>query len=44
MASQHTFQSPKGTRDLYPLDAARRRFLTEAWRSASVRHLSLIHI
>jgi len=38
MASQHAFQSPKGTRDLYPLDAARRRFLTEAWRSASVRH------
>lgn len=33
-----SFQAPKGTRDLYPLDAARRRFITEAWRSASIRH------
>jgi histidyl-tRNA synthetase len=33
-----TFQAPTGTRDLYPQDAAKRRFLTEAWRSASVRH------
>ncbi len=37
MAS-HTFQAPTGTRDLYPIDAAKRRFITEAWRSASVRH------
>ncbi len=34
----HSFQAPKGTRDLYPLDAAKRRFLLEAWRDASVRH------
>lgn len=34
----HDFQAPKGTRDLYPLDAARRRFITEAWRRASVLH------
>jgi len=33
-----SFQAPKGTRDIYPLDAARRRFITEAWRHASVRH------
>jgi histidyl-tRNA synthetase len=33
-----THQPPTGTRDLYPLDAARRRFILEAWRSASVRH------
>lgn len=32
------FQAPKGTRDFYPAEAARRRFITEAWRSASVRH------
>jgi len=38
MASPHVFQPPKGTRDFYPLEAARRRFITEAWRSASVRH------
>ncbi|MCB9844986.1 MAG: ATP phosphoribosyltransferase regulatory subunit [Phycisphaeraceae bacterium] len=29
---------PPGTRDLYPLEAARRRFLTEAWRRVSIRH------
>ncbi|CAG1002071.1 histidyl-tRNA synthetase [Phycisphaerales bacterium] len=33
-----SFQGPKGTRDLYPLDAAKRRFVMEAWRSASIRH------
>jgi histidyl-tRNA synthetase len=38
MASQHVFQAPKGTRDFYPLDAARRRYLMEAWRDASLRH------
>lgn len=32
------FQAPKGTRDFYPADAARRRFITESWRSASIRH------
>ena len=31
-------QAPKGTRDLYPADAAKRRFVTEAWRKVSVRH------
>jgi len=38
MASPHVFQAPKGTRDFYPVEAARRRFIMEAWRSASVRH------
>lgn len=33
-----TFQAPNGTRDFYPLDAAKRRFVTEAWRGASIRH------
>lgn len=36
MAQQ--MQAPKGTRDFYPLDAARRRFILEAWRRASVIH------
>jgi histidyl-tRNA synthetase len=36
--AQHNFQAPTGTRDFYPLDAAQRRFITEAWRSASIRH------
>lgn len=34
----HQIQPPKGTRDFYPADAARRRFITEAWRRVSVRH------
>ena len=38
MASQHSFQAPTGTRDLYPLDAAKRRFITESWRTTSLRH------
>jgi len=38
MASATDFQAPKGTRDLYPLDAAKRRFIMEAWRHASVIH------
>ncbi len=29
---------PKGTRDLYPLEAARRRWLSERWRKVSIRH------
>lgn len=32
------FQAPKGTRDVYPEDAANRRYITEAWRNASIRH------
>lgn len=30
--------SPKGTRDLYPEDLLRQRFITEAWRRVSIRH------
>ncbi|KAA0217268.1 MAG: hypothetical protein DYG94_01480 [Leptolyngbya sp. PLA3] len=32
------FQSPKGTRDLYPDDVLVRRYLTQAWRDVSIRH------
>ncbi len=31
-------QPPKGTRDLYPLEAARRRWLCERWRAVAIRH------
>jgi histidyl-tRNA synthetase len=31
-------QPPTGTRDLYPLEAAKRRFITEAWRKVSINH------
>ena len=31
-------QPPTGTRDLYPADAMRRRYITEAWRRASLLH------
>ncbi|MCA9311867.1 MAG: ATP phosphoribosyltransferase regulatory subunit, partial [Phycisphaerales bacterium] len=34
----HIFQAPTGTRDLYPDDVARRRYLTNAWRDVSIRH------
>ncbi|MEQ8769144.1 MAG: ATP phosphoribosyltransferase regulatory subunit [Phycisphaerales bacterium] len=30
-------QAPKGTRDLYPEDALRRRYVQQAWRDASIR-------
>lgn len=32
------FQAPTGTRDLYPREAAQRRYITEAWRSTSAVH------
>ncbi|MBX3409227.1 MAG: histidine--tRNA ligase [Phycisphaeraceae bacterium] len=34
----HVFQAPTGTRDFYPADCALRRFITESWRAASIRH------
>jgi histidyl-tRNA synthetase len=33
-----TIQSPKGTRDYYPADMLRRRFIEKAWRDVSIRH------
>ncbi|MFG0307092.1 MAG: histidine--tRNA ligase [Phycisphaerales bacterium JB040] len=32
-----TIKAPKGTRDAYPEDALRRRYVTQAWRDASIR-------
>jgi histidyl-tRNA synthetase len=31
-------QAPRGTRDLYPVEAARRRWLMDRWREVSLRH------
>lgn len=33
-----SFRAPKGTRDAYPIDALKRRYITQAWRNASIRH------
>lgn len=33
-----SIKAPKGTRDLYPEDALRRRYIEQAWRDASIRH------
>lgn len=32
------FQGPKGTRDFYPADMVRRRYIEQAWRTLSIRH------
>ncbi|MBA4119367.1 MAG: hypothetical protein C0513_01495 [Isosphaera sp.] len=32
------FQGPTGTRDLYPLDLARRRWIEAKWRTVALRH------
>ncbi len=37
-AARRSFQAPKGTRDFYPPDMLRRRYITDAWRRVSLRH------
>lgn len=37
-SSRRTFQNPRGTRDFYPLDLLKRRYITETWRAVSIRH------
>ncbi len=32
------FQGPKGTRDFYPREMARRRYIEQAWRNVAIRH------
>jgi histidyl-tRNA synthetase len=34
----HSFQAPKGTRDFYPADLLRKRYIEKAWRDTSIRH------
>ena len=33
-----TFKGPKGTRDLYPEDMLRQRYLIQTWRDTAIRH------
>lgn len=37
-SSKRTFQNPKGTRDFYPEDQLRQRYITDAWRRVALRH------
>ena len=37
-AAVRAFQAPKGTRDFYPADLMRRRYIEKAWRDTSIRH------
>jgi histidyl-tRNA synthetase len=37
-ADPRSIGSPKGTRDFYPEDLLRRRYITEVWRAVSIRH------
>jgi histidyl-tRNA synthetase len=37
-SQQHTLQAPTGTRDFYPADLNRLRYIQQAWRETSIRH------
>ncbi|MBY0307868.1 MAG: ATP phosphoribosyltransferase regulatory subunit, partial [Phycisphaerales bacterium] len=36
--SKQSFAAPTGTRDLYPLELAKRRWIEDKWRKVAVRH------
>jgi histidyl-tRNA synthetase len=36
--AKRSFASPTGTRDMYPLELARRRWIEDKWRKTAVRH------
>ena len=36
--SSQKIAAPRGTRDLYPEDVLKRRYITQAWRDVSIRH------
>lgn len=36
--AKKSWQAPKGTRDFYPADMLRRRYIIDAWRRVSLRH------
>jgi histidyl-tRNA synthetase len=38
MAQKPSIQSPKGTRDFYPQEMLRRRYIEKAWRDTAIRH------
>jgi histidyl-tRNA synthetase len=35
---KQSFQAPKGTRDFYPPEMLRRRYIEKAWRDTAIRH------
>lgn len=35
---EQNFEAPKGTRDFYPIEMARRRFIEDKWRRVAIRH------
>lgn len=37
-ASRPRFQAPTGTRDFYPVELARRRWIEDRWRKVAIRH------
>jgi histidyl-tRNA synthetase len=37
-SASKTFKGPKGTRDMYPEDMLRRRYIVQTWRDTSIRH------
>ncbi len=37
-SAQHAFQAPTGTRDFYPAELARLRYIQDAWRRTSINH------
>ncbi len=37
-SQQHALQAPTGTRDFYPAELNRLRYIQKAWRDASIRH------
>ncbi|HVZ94373.1 MAG TPA: ATP phosphoribosyltransferase regulatory subunit [Phycisphaerales bacterium] len=37
-APKRSFQAPKGTRDLYPADLLKKRYIEHCWRAVSLRH------
>lgn len=37
-SKQHVFQPPRGTRDFYPPEMLRRRWIESRWRAVSTRH------
>lgn len=38
MTPRRLFQGPRGTRDFYPPEMLRRRYIERAWRHAAIRH------
>jgi histidyl-tRNA synthetase len=37
-SKSHSFQAPKGTRDMYPADLLKRRYIEKMWRDTAIRH------